>query len=740
MFTNPLNRKYQTGGSVDDEGFYNWLKTNVKEFKDYSIDQIKEGVRKMEQTEEGRKASASLKKSYEEYKKSKPSAKSKFADGGKFQDFICKHARGGAMDCGCGGTVIRGEDGIPEVPEINPDSKQSRQVRRSAKRAQDLNGVTRRSTSYIETPEGKWGFEQGDVNGNTTETYFFAPNGSVPTQVDTPWVQKIYTPYGYRIVNGNQNSSGWRTLGPRIEDILREDNEIPSKQVHVAPRISIFPGLTSSGEVTNSLQEGGELTRKQALTGAQWAMGRGISPVSRDTARLAYINAKNALRNNSDLRGRDLRQAAREMISRPPQAPVPEMAQIDFNTLNNGTVLSPIKDPQFIEEPIFTDEELNQMGNQAVNDAMSSLSRNTRNRGNNAIAGAVQHFATIAPSTIGAVNYGGYDTGKFGERVGNYLKAHSTELMAHPIYGTIKGLYNWFKKEDGGVIKGLDGLHLSRKQARELSGLNKGYDRGQFQLAMSNADAALRDNTDLRGRELRQAKRIMVSGITPMERTVTMESSPAELEISLPTAETISNLNPNLELPVREVATPSPTPIPTPTRTKEPSRAAQALDNAVKYFATTAPSTIGAINYEGYRNPVQNFKDMWNHFTGLFKKEDGGVIEKHQDANGKIATSNVTPVGKVTQIRFPKILFGPGHNTVSFKSDDGLVHTWTRYDDGIYAYNSSPSNITKIYSPKAKETKNVRDGLKHTTVTYPIDSALTQKVDALIDDNTKWWE
>ena len=171
-------------------------------------------------------------------------------------------------------------------------------------------------------------------------------------------------------------------------------------------------------------------------------MGRGISPVSRDTARLAYINAKNALRNNSDLRDRDLRQAAREMISRPPQAPIPEMAQIDFNTLNNGTILSPIEDPQFIEEPMFTDEELNQMGDQAVNNAMSSLSRNTRNRGNNAIAGAVQHFATIAPSTVGAVNYGGYDTGKFGERVGNYLKAHGTELMAHPIYGTIKGLYN----------------------------------------------------------------------------------------------------------------------------------------------------------------------------------------------------------------------------------------------------------------------------------------------------------
>ena len=93
------------------------MKTNVKEFKDYSIDQIKEGVRKMEQTEEGRKASASLKKSYEEYKKSKPSMKSKFADGGKFQDFICKHGRGGDIGCNCGGgTVVRAAEGIDDIP------------------------------------------------------------------------------------------------------------------------------------------------------------------------------------------------------------------------------------------------------------------------------------------------------------------------------------------------------------------------------------------------------------------------------------------------------------------------------------------------------------------------------------------------------------------------------------------------------------------------------------------------
>lgn len=158
MFTNPLNRKYQTGGSAptddqkkDMQEFVTWIKSNVEGFKDKSEQEIVKSLSDMAKSDEGKKSVQDL---YSRYQKAKKQ-KSKFADGGKFQDFICKHARGGAMDCGCGGTVIRGEDGIPEVPEINPDSKQSRQVRRSAKRAQDLNGVTRRSTSYIETPEGK---------------------------------------------------------------------------------------------------------------------------------------------------------------------------------------------------------------------------------------------------------------------------------------------------------------------------------------------------------------------------------------------------------------------------------------------------------------------------------------------------------------------------------------------------------------------------------------------------------
>ena len=53
---------------------------------------------------------------------------------------------------------------------------------------------------------------------------------------------------------------------------------------------------------------------------------------------------------------------------------------------------------------------------------------------------------------------------------------------------------------------------LTRREARQQAKQNRGYNRGQFQLAIANAKNALRDNSDLRGRELRQTARRMVAG------------------------------------------------------------------------------------------------------------------------------------------------------------------------------------------------------------------------------------
>lgn len=53
---------------------------------------------------------------------------------------------------------------------------------------------------------------------------------------------------------------------------------------------------------------------------------------------------------------------------------------------------------------------------------------------------------------------------------------------------------------------------LTRREARQQAQQNKGYNRSQFQTAMINAKKALRDNSNLRGRELRQTARRMVAG------------------------------------------------------------------------------------------------------------------------------------------------------------------------------------------------------------------------------------
>ena len=120
MFTNPFNRKYQTGGSAptddqkkDMQGFVTWIKSNVEGFKDKSEQEIAKSLSDMAKSDEGKKSVQDL---YSRYQKSKKQ-KSKFADGGKFQDFICKHGRGGNVDCGCGGMkVVRGQEGIESIP------------------------------------------------------------------------------------------------------------------------------------------------------------------------------------------------------------------------------------------------------------------------------------------------------------------------------------------------------------------------------------------------------------------------------------------------------------------------------------------------------------------------------------------------------------------------------------------------------------------------------------------------
>ena len=79
-------------------------------------------------------------------------------------------------------------------------------------------------------------------------------------------------------------------------------------------------------------------------------------------------------------------------------------------------------------------------------------------------------------------------------------------------------------QQEGGVMleqmPGYDvNTNLTRRQARDLSALNQGYNGEQFQTAMANAKNALR-NQGLRGKELRERAREMAAGISPAQRSI----------------------------------------------------------------------------------------------------------------------------------------------------------------------------------------------------------------------------
>ncbi len=181
MFTNPLNRKYQTGGSAptddqkkDMQGFVTWIKSNVEGFKDKSEQEIAKSLSDMAKSDEGKKSVQDL---YSRYQKSKKQ-KSKFADGGKFQDFICKHGRGGNVECGCGGMVIRGAEGIDDIPTPKDSTVTSNGyvIYKPSVKEVAPNGESVVIT-YGHDPNGQWARRMEWANGGTSILGGYNNNG-----------------------------------------------------------------------------------------------------------------------------------------------------------------------------------------------------------------------------------------------------------------------------------------------------------------------------------------------------------------------------------------------------------------------------------------------------------------------------------------------------------------------------------------------------------------------------------
>ena len=148
-------------------------------------------------------------------------------------------------------------------------------------------------------------------------------------------------------------------------------------------------------------------------------------------------------------------------------------------------------------------------------------------------------------------------------------------------------------QQEGGVM--LEQMHghdintnLTRRQARDLSALNQGYNGEQFQTAMANAINALR-NQGLRGKELRERAREMAAGIIPVERS-----------INVPTASTFGNITPIKEGDLRS-QTPTQVSVQEPISQPVTPTQEQSLDNLsfAQAFAQSRKSGAKTFNWRG---------------------------------------------------------------------------------------------------------------------------------------------
>ena len=332
MFNNPFNRKYQTGGSAptdeqrkEMEGFVAWLGANIEEFKGKSAEQIVHGI--SQKTKSGEKGKKEVDDWYSRYQKSK----SKFADGGKFQDFICKHKRGGNVDCGCGGMkVVSGQEGIESIPTPK-DS-------------------TVNKAGFVVYPA----FKEILPTGEVVETAYGHDK-------DGQWVQRRrWSNGGYTYLGGYNDDGQFRKDGdiryPASSEIARYfESPLARMAKYSKPESKEDGGVVSE-------QEGGELTRKQARI-----LSRHNKGFNRGQFQLAMANADAALRQaNPGLHGRELRQAKRRMVAGLNENPLATSATIESPILvapSTGLVRS-----ESVEAPKV---------NIAATQASSTLQRNS---------------------------------------------------------------------------------------------------------------------------------------------------------------------------------------------------------------------------------------------------------------------------------------------------------------------------------------------------------------------------
>lgn len=247
--------------------FVQWLPDNSEMFSGLTLEESINLINEMITSEEGKKSLEQLTKQYKSMEL--------FKKGGKLDYLLClKH--GGPMDCGCGKKIEKAQPGSGTA--LDPEKYPEKTVER-----RDRYGFFSRSFS----PEGYRIEELTSKNpeGQVTSTKRKMSKGS-DGQIDTVFTvepnnsldfQTYVTPYAY-------SQMGW------------------------LKRLFNKPAPVEWGPLFDSYQEGGKMSRKEALGIAE---GAGFS---RKQARQGYRTAKNYA-HQQGIWGSDARQQARQMVA-----------------------------------------------------------------------------------------------------------------------------------------------------------------------------------------------------------------------------------------------------------------------------------------------------------------------------------------------------------------------------------------------------------------------------------------
>ena len=210
-----------------------------------------------------------------------------FKKGGKIEQFVCKHAKGGKANCGCmddGGKVEKAQRGGLSGKWYNengvelPDNWQGR--------------------------DGRYGYIVSPTREGETAAYFNDLNSKAAYwQIPAYPIQQNISKF--RITANEDYPNG----------VLAMANFEPNEQAEAIAKIARWQPQDKAWNGVERQQAGGQIingpaiSREEALNVAANSLYNG----NRSIARTAYQNAKNALRNRG-LRGNNLRNEARAMI------------------------------------------------------------------------------------------------------------------------------------------------------------------------------------------------------------------------------------------------------------------------------------------------------------------------------------------------------------------------------------------------------------------------------------------